>query len=171
MLTESGIKFEIRVQDIDESFEPSMPVLSVAEYLALKKADTLSGTLKGNEILLTADSVVIVSDKIYNKPENYWHGIEILTALSGKIHTVATGVCIKSPEKTVSFTTTTQITFDEISNDEMNYYLNEYKPYDKAGAYGIQDWIGLCKVSKIEGSYSNVMGLPMYEVYNCLKSF
>lgn len=171
LLTEAGFNFEVRIQDVDEDFDPDMPVLEVAEDLAKRKAEALLDTLADNEVLLTADSVVILDGIIYNKPANYDEGILMLAKLSDSTHTVATGVCIKSKTKSISFTVTTMVTFDNISASEMDYYLVNHKPYDKAGGYGIQDWIGLCKVSSIQGSYSNVMGLPIREVYQALMTF
>jgi len=171
LLTEAGLSFEIRVQDCDEDFETTVPVLEVPVMLAARKAEALFFSISSDEILLTADSVVISEGTIYNKPEDFDAGIQMLKALSGRTHTVATGVCLTSPQYKQQFTVTTEITFDPITEPEMGYYLNTYRPYDKAGSYGIQDWIGLCKVRRIEGSYSNVMGLPIREVYNALVEF
>ncbi len=171
LLEEAGFEFEIRVQDIDESYDLDMDVFAVAQDLAIRKADALFETLKDDEVLLTADSVVILNNIIYNKPENYEDGIRILNELSGQTHTVATGVSLSSQYARQSFTSITHVTFDDISNEEIAFYLNTYKPYDKAGGYGIQDWIGLCKVIKIDGSYSNVMGLPIRDVYRALQAF
>lgn len=171
LLTEAGLIFDIRIQDVDESFDISEPVLEVAENLAIRKANALKETLNNEEILLTADSVVILDDIIYNKPENYDDGVRILSALSDRTHTVATGVCLMTKDSQKSFTVLTYITFEKLSMNEIEYYLNTHQPYDKAGAYGIQDWIGWCKVKKIEGSYSNVMGLPVREVYEKIKAF
>ncbi len=165
LLSEAGFAFEIRTQDIEESFDSSTPVLDVAEDLAIRKAQALSDTLMDEEILLTADSVVILDNIIYNKPENYQDGVRILSALSDRTHIVATGVCLMTSKIRESFTVVTNITFEKLSFEEIDYYLKTYQPYDKAGAYGIQDWIGWCKIKKIEGSYSNVMGLPVREVY------
>jgi septum formation protein len=171
LLTEAGLTFEIRIQDVDESFDEYAPVLEVAENLAIRKANALKETLNNEEILLTADSVVILDNIIYNKPENYDDGVRILSALSDRTHTVATGVCLMTKDSQNSFTVLTYITFEKLSMNEIEYYLNTHRPYDKAGAYGIQDWIGWCKVKKIEGSYSNVMGLPVREVYEKIKDF
>jgi septum formation protein len=168
LLSEAGFDFKIRTQDVDEGFDDTMPVMEVAEMLAVRKADVLKETLHPNELLLTADSVVILADKIYNKPADYEEGVKILNDLSGNTHVVATGVCLMTLENKISFTVTTEVTFEIMSSVEIDYYLNHHQPYDKAGAYGIQDWIGLCKVSKINGSYSNVMGLPMKEVYDAI---
>ena len=171
LLSEAGFTFEVRIQDIDEDFDPHTPVLEVAENLAKRKADALKNTISEDEILITADSVVILDGIIYNKPEDYEAGLAMLSKLANQTHTVATGVCIMNTQKTVSFTVTTNVTFDTMSKAEMDYYLTNHKPFDKAGGYGIQDWIGLCKVASITGSYSNVMGLPVREVYLALMAF
>lgn len=171
LLTDSGFDVEVRTQDDEEDFDINMPANEVAEMLAVRKADALKDTLKLNEILITADSVVILGGKIYNKPTDYDEAVEILTALAGKQHTVITGVCITSVTGMKSFSVYTLVTFDHMTSEEIDYYITNYKPYDKAGAYGIQDWIGLCKVKEINGSYSNIMGLPMRELYQALIKF
>jgi septum formation protein len=171
LLSEAGFTFEVRVQDVDESFHDEMPVEKVAESLAIRKAEALKNTIKENEIIITADSVVILDNKIYNKPADYDEGVKMLTALAGRKHTVITGVCLLSSEKEISFSVQTLVMFDDMTSTEMDYYLKNYEPYDKAGGYGIQDWIGLCKVKMIKGSYSNVMGLPVRELYLALKEF
>jgi septum formation protein len=168
LLTDAGFDIEVRTQDVEEDFDENLPIIEVAEMLALRKAAALLDTIQDHEILITADSVVILGQKIYNKPENYEDGVRILSELSGNTHTVATGVCISTKNDKISFTIKTEVTFEKITDNEINYYLTNYQPFDKAGAYGIQDWIGLCKVSKINGSYSNVMGLPMKEVYDAI---
>jgi septum formation protein len=171
LLREAGLVFEIRTQDIDEDFDQNMPVLKVAEDLAVRKAAALKDTLAHNEVLITADSVVILEDTIYNKPADYAEGVSILSKLSGKKHTVATGVCLTSVTKKHSFTAITDIQFDVLTAEDIDYYLTAFEPYDKAGSYGIQDWIGLCKVISIQGSHSNIMGLPMQALYSELAIF
>ena len=170
LLKEAGFNVEIRIQDVDESFDPAMPVLDVALYLAKRKGEALLATLQREEILVTADSVVILDDQIYNKPETFDEGVRILSKLSDRTHLVATGVSISTVDLNQSFTVLTKVTFAPLSLSEIHYYLTNYSPYDKAGSYGIQDWIGLCKVVKIEGSYSNIMGLPMHEVYTTIQA-
>ncbi|MBC7884559.1 MAG: septum formation protein Maf [Saprospiraceae bacterium] len=171
LLTDAGFVFEMRMQDTNEDFDLSLPVLEVAETLAIRKAEALINSLTKDEILITADSVVILNNTIYNKPTTYDEGVRMLKTLAGQTHTVATGVCLLSISKTVSFTSLTYVTFDQMTGEEIDYYLVNHQPYDKAGGYGIQDWIGLCKVKSIEGSYSNVMGLPVRDVYDALKRF
>ena len=171
LLTEAGFNFEIRVLETDESFDPNMPSIEVAEHLALRKAEALRSTLQMDECLLTADSVVIVNDIIYNKPADYDEAVLMLSQLSNRTHTVATGVCLMTIEKTITFTVTTNVRFDQINADEMDYYIKTHEPFDKAGAYGIQEWIGLIGIHKIEGSYTNVVGLPTEKVYTYLTSY
>lgn len=171
LLFEAGFDFEIRIQDVDESFDSDMPVNDVAETLALRKADALRQTLAENEVIVTADSVVIHDNMIYNKPDNYMEGMTMLKTLAGKEHIVITGVCLMANDQVASFSVTTKVVFDPMSEGEIDYYLNNCRPYDKAGGYGIQDWIGLCKVASINGSYTNVMGLPMRELYQALMKF
>jgi septum formation protein len=169
LLADAGFEIEVRIQDVNEDFDTMTPPLQVAEMLALRKADALRNTIMPDEIVITADSVVILDNKIYNKPSDYNEGVKMLSELAGHTHTVATGVCLMMKNKQTSFTVTTEVTFDVLTLEEIDYYLQSHQPYDKAGAYGIQDWIGLCKVKKIEGSYSNVMGLPMRDVYRAIQ--
>ncbi|MBL0027232.1 MAG: septum formation protein Maf [Saprospiraceae bacterium] len=171
LLSQAGFTCTIRTNNTDESFDCNLPVLEVAETLAKRKSDDFKDTMSDEDIVITADSVVILDNIIYNKPSDYDDGVRILRQLSGRTHIVATGVCIRTTKETESFTVLTHVTFDEILADEIHYYLETCEPFDKAGAYGIQDWLGLCKVVKIEGSYSNVMGLPMCEVYHALSKY
>jgi septum formation protein len=169
-MKEAGFHFTYENPEIDESFPPDLPVEQVAKYLAEKKAEYFRLTMK-DEIILTADTVVILDNRIINKPEGRAEAIEMLTALSGQTHVVMTGVCILSKEKEHSFDDTTLVTFASITREEIEHYVDTYKPYDKAGAYGAQDWIGLVAIQRIEGSYFNVMGLPMHKVYQQLKAW
>jgi septum formation protein len=169
LMEEAGFEFTVRTADTDENFDPSMPVLEVASHLAERKARALESTIRENEILITADSIVILDNVIYNKPADYDEAIAMLNKLSGHRHTVATGVTILMEGKATTFTAITHVTMSVMSADEMDFYISKYQPYDKAGSYGIQDWIGLCKISGIEGSYSNVMGLPVHDLYHQLR--
>lgn len=171
LLEGAGIKFDVVVRSIDESYSDDLPPHKVAEYLANKKADAFNSDIKDDELVITADSIVVHENVIYEKPKDYNDGVRILSMLSESTHTVFTGVCIRSIDKRISFTESTAVTLDKLSIEEINYYLNKHKPYDKAGAYGIQDWIGLCKVKKIEGSYPNVIGLPVHQLYQKLQLF
>ncbi len=167
-----GVDFEVKVKkDIDESFDKSMPFEQVAEYLAKKKAANYNNLINEQTIIITADTIVCTDTEILNKPANYADAKQMLNKLSGKKHKVITGVCLKSYNKEINFSSETIVYFSELTNDEIEYYINTYKPYDKAGAYGIQEWIGYIGISKIEGSYFNVMGLPINLIYSKLKLF
>lgn len=155
---------------MDESFPAAMPVHQVARYLAEKKAEVFRLTLQ-NQIVVTADTVVILGNQILNKPQDRPEAIRMLTALSGKTHTVMTGVCVLSKEREMAFDDTTEVTFKKLSQEEIEFYVDTYKPFDKAGAYGAQDFIGMIAIEKIEGSYFNVMGLPIHRVYQTLRDW
>jgi septum formation protein len=170
LMKEAGFDFTIEKPDVDESFPVEMPVDQVAKYLALKKAEYFRPNIH-NEIVVTADTVVILFDKIMNKPAERKEACEMLSLLSGRTHFVMTGVCILSKEKEESFDDTTEVTFQSLTKDEIEYYVDNYKPYDKAGSYGAQDWIGMVAIKKITGSYFNVMGLPIHKVYQHLKNW
>ena len=172
LLEIAGFTFEVKALEVDESFSPDMPVAAVAAYLAEKKAYAAQDDLLDKEdLILAADSVVILENKIYGKPEDETDAKQILRQLSGKIHRVITGVCLLKNNKKKVFSGVSDVHFAALTEEEIEYYVQKYQPYDKAGAYGIQDWIGWCKVLKIEGSYSNVMGLPMELVYKELSNF
>ena len=165
LLKEAGFRFKIRTADTDESFDPSMDVDQVAAYLAEKKAEDLLPSVQNDEILITADSVVIIGDTILGKPKDEYEAFEFISALAGRKHKVITGVCICTLKSRIVFDDVTEVIFNEMHADEIWFYIRNYHPMDKAGAYGIQDWIGLCKVQSINGSYANVMGLPVHRVY------
>lgn len=171
LLTQAGFNFEIKTHEIDESFPADMDVKEVAGYLAKKKADAARHFIQNDEILLTSDSVVILGDTIFNKPEDFDDAVRILQALSGNPHLVITGVCLMSANKEKVFSGVSKVYMDALTQEEIEFYVNTYKPYDKAGAYAIQEWIGLCKISKIEGTYANIMGLPVDLVYKELLKF
>lgn len=167
LMREAGFTFTVEKPDVDESFPHDLPVDQVAKYLAEKKAEYFRLSMK-DEVVLTADTVVILGDKILNKPSDRNEAIDMLTDLSGNTHNVMTGVCILSKEKETSFDDLTEVTFQSLSRGEIEFYVDNYKPYDKAGAYGAQDWIGMIAIEKIIGSYFNVMGLPIHKVYQQL---
>ncbi|MFN0014932.1 MAG: Maf family protein [Saprospiraceae bacterium] len=171
LLREAGFDFSVRGLDVDESFSPDMPVEDVAEHLARRKAQAGRHLVRDREILLAADSVVILDGKIYNKPEDYADACRMIRLLSGVRHTVITGVCLLGAEQVRSFSDRSEVVFETLSDAEIEYYIQTCKPYDKAGAYGVQEWIGLCKIRRIEGSYANVMGLPVHRVYAELQHF
>ncbi len=172
LLEMAGIPFVVKPMPIDEIWPDTLPAAAVAPYLAQQKAQAASVLLESpNDIVLTADSVVILDDVIYGKPADYDEGFRILSNLSGRTHQVITGVCLRSHSREVVFSDLAEVHFDPLSTEEIDYYLTHYHPYDKAGAYAIQEWIGLCKISKIEGSYANIMGLPVQRLYQELKKF
>ncbi|MDE6193892.1 MAG: Maf family nucleotide pyrophosphatase [Muribaculaceae bacterium] len=164
------VPFEIRVKDgIDESYPADMPAVEVAEYLSRLKGKAYAEDIRENEMVITADTIVILDGKIYGKPKNEDDAIDMLMQLQGRTHIVASGVCVATKEKIVSFTTTTEVTFAPLSREEATWYVEKYRPLDKAGAYGIQEWIGCAAVARIDGSFYNVMGLPVHQLYNVLK--
>ncbi len=166
-MKEAGFDFTVEKPDVEENFPGELPVEQVAKYLAEKKAEYFRLDMK-NEIVVTADTVVILKGSIMNKPVDRNEAIAMLNALSGNTHHVMTGVCIMSKEKEISFDDTTEVTFQPLTSSEIEFYVDNYKPYDKAGAYGAQDWIGMVAIKKITGSYFNVMGLPIHLVYQYL---
>lgn len=165
--------FQIRVQAIetDEQFPETMPVETVAGFLAQQKAEAAQHLLQPGEVLLAADTVVILNNRIYGKPTDRADAQRILSELSGSMHRVITGVCLLKPEKIRVFSSEARVYFSSLTDEEIRYYVDACEPFDKAGAYGIQEWIGLCKIEKIEGTYSNIMGLPMDSVYSELLNF
>lgn len=172
LLHELGIDFEIRIRPVDESYPEHLTMHDVALYLCEKKAMAFSESELGkNELLITADTIVCFEDEILNKPLDRQHAIEMLQKLSGKKHAVITGVCLKSVEKIHSFFDSTDVYFRKLSTEEIEFYVDRFKPFDKAGAYGIQEWIGCAAIEKIEGSYFNVVGLPTARLYEELLRF
>ena len=171
LLSGIDLEYEIRtLPDIDETYPGDTPPEKVAEFLALKKTTAYLPRLKDNELLITADTVVLLNDKVYGKPVDNAEARRMLRDLSGQTHRVITGVCLTSTKKQVAFSDTTRVTFAELSEEEIAYYVEKYGPLDKAGAYGVQEWIGYVAVKHVEGSYFNVMGLPIHRVYEELKS-
>lgn len=169
----SGIDVDYEVKtlpDIDESYPGNLPKEQIAEFLAQKKASAYAGMLSQNTLLITADTVVILNDEVLGKPADKADAKVMLKKLSGKTHRVITGVCMTTKAKQIQFSDTAKVTFGELSDEEIEYYVEKYRPMDKAGAYGVQEWIGYVAVERIEGSYFNVMGLPIYKVYRELVS-
>lgn len=172
MLSGIDVEFETRVlPDLDESYPKSLPHEEIAEYLARKKASAYRPELKKEELLITADTVVLLNGEVLGKPAGTEDAKQMLRRLSGQTHRVITGVCLTSTAKQVSFSDTAHVTFGELQEEEVDYYAETYQPMDKAGAYGVQEWIGYMGVERIEGSYYNVMGLPIFKVYRELKRF
>ena len=161
----------ISISGIEENYPVNMPFKEVPLYLANLKGDAYSKLLKDNELIITADTLVIGDDGIYGKPADTDDAKKMIGRLAGKTHNVITGVCIISGSKRISFTTETKVKSAQLSEDEIEYYVANFHPYDKAGAYGIQEWIGGVAVEWIDGSYYNVMGLPLHRLYQELKKF
>lgn len=162
------IDFEIRLKEIDEVFPDTLKGLEITDYLAELKAKAFDGEIQPNEMIVTSDTLVWLNNKALGKPKDYDDAFQILKSLSNQTHEVITSVCFKTISKTDIINEITKVTFTELSDNAIRYYLDNYKPFDKAGAYGIQEWIGLVGISKIEGSYTNVVGLPTEKVYKYL---
>jgi septum formation protein len=171
LLAALGFEFTTLNPDIDESFSDDMPVENVAAYLAEQKANALENQLQKDDLLICSDTVVVLNNKILGKPTDPQNALEILRQLTGNTHKVITGVALKSNDKTSVFSVETSVSFSELSDEQISYYIENFHPFDKAGSYGIQDWIGLIGVKKIEGSYTNVMGLPTRELYEAIMGF
>ncbi len=172
LLKELGINFKtITNKETDETYPENLNKFDIPEYLANKKAESYKKIITGNNLLITADTVVILNNQIINKPTDKNNAKEILKKISGNKHTVVTGVCLTSVEKQICFSEKSQVFFEKLTNNEINYYIDKYKPMDKAGAYGIQEWIGYIGIKKIEGSFYNIMGLPIQKLYEQLKKY
>lgn len=171
LLGELGFSFEVVLQDVEESFPDSLDKREVAAFLAQKKAAGVREHLRADTVILASDTIVVLNDTIYHKPVDYNDAVRILSELSGTTHEVITGVCLLSQDKEVVFSDISKVEFAPLSSAEIDFYINKYQPYDKAGAYAIQEWIGLAKIIKIEGSYNNIVGLPTQKVYEQLSKF
>lgn len=168
LLAELRVPIQMIDIDVEESYPDDLFINNIPRYLAEKKASAYQKSLGSNEILLAADTIVVQNDRVIGKPENRENAKYILHLLSDNTHKVISGVHLKSEQESKSFSVETLVTMSKISDEEIEYYISNWEVMDKAGAYGIQDWIGWAKISKIAGSYSNVMGLPMCEVYHSL---
>ena len=161
------LDFRIVLKDVDESYPDGLSPEEIAVYIAKKKAEAFD-ELVTDEVVLTADTIVSIGDKILGKPENEEHAVEMLTLLSGSTHQVITGVCLFYKQEYHSFYDVSDVTFRQMSDDEIRHYVSKYKPMDKAGSYGIQEWVGVTGIVKINGSYTNVVGLPTEKLYQAL---
>lgn len=168
LLAALGYNFEVRTKDTDESYPTAMSCEEVPTFLAKQKAAALLSELNEDELLICADTVVILDNQILGKPANKDEASEMLNFLSGKTHKVITGVFIGDSKQEVIFSDTTEVTFNTLSENQINYYIENYQPFDKAGSYGIQEWIGFIGVASITGTYANVMGLPTHEIFAVL---
>jgi septum formation protein len=169
ILTSIGVDFEIKLRSVDEEFNETLQHHEISDYLAQLKADQFQD-LKPDDILITGDTIVWHQDKALNKPQNREEAIEMLSSLSHTTHEVISSVCIKTQDKTETLYDSTEVTFKALSKDEISYYIDTYSPYDKAGAYGIQEWIGQIGISEIKGSFYTVMGFPIHLVYHKLSN-
>ncbi len=171
LLRELGLKFDISVRKWEEQYPAHLKAEEIALYVAGEKAEVFRRELKDNEIVITADTIVWCDGRVLDKPVDLQDAERIINVISGNTHEVITAVCLLSLKKKVTFFSSTKVTFEELTGEEISFYVRNYAPYDKAGAYGIQEWIGLAACSRIEGSYFNVMGLPVHQVYTELKKF
>lgn len=171
LLAGLDIKFEIRVADILEDFPADMPTKEVAEFIAIKKLQELKKSSNHKELIICSDTIVVLNNEILGKPVNREEAESMLRKLSGNSHVVISGVAMSDGNKEISFSDETKVTFKVLSSQEINYYLDNYKPYDKAGSYGVQEYIGMMGITKMEGSYFTVMGLPIHLVYSELKNW
>ena len=166
-----GLPFEVRtLQDIDETYPADLRGEDIPLYISRKKAEAYRKGMAEDELIITADTVVIVGDEILGKPVDEADAERMLRQLSGRIHQVTTGVCLLTASQERRFAVTTDVTFKELSDEEIRYYVTTYKPFDKAGAYGIQEWIGYVGVTCLHGSYYNVMGLPVQRIYETIRT-
>lgn len=172
LLAGLGLPFQVRLSDdADESYPEELKGASVAHYLAEKKSNACLKTANHNELIITADTLVCLDDVVFGKPLDRTDAIRMLTALSGKCHSVYTGVCLSTKTKRTTFVSETKVWFSELDINEIHHYVDVFKPFDKAGAYGVQEWIGYVAVERMEGSFYNVMGLPVHQLYTELKQF
>lgn len=169
LLKSIGLSFEIRKIDIEETYPDSLSPIKIAEFLSKKKSDNQK--INDNEILICADTLVFQKDKVFGKPINTKNAKNMLMELSGKSHHVVTGVTLRTLKKSKTFHDTTQVFFKQLSKLEIEHYISKYEPFDKAGSYGIQEWLGHIGINKIIGSFNNVMGLPTQKLYTNLKTF
>jgi len=165
------LDFEIRLKEVEEIYPDHLQAEAITNYLAELKANAFEGELKDDELVITSDTLVWLNNKAVGKPKNYDDAFEILQSLSNQTHEVITSVCFKTKHQSETIHEVTKVTFSTLTDQAITYYLDHYKPFDKAGAYGIQEWIGLIGISKIEGSYTNVVGLPTEKVYRYLTQF
>jgi septum formation protein len=171
LLADMGISFQTRLKEIAEDYPAELPKEKVATYLSEKKAAAYLPELSDNEVLITADTTVVLDNALLEKSANEQEAFEMLKKISGRTHLVITGVTIASLEKKVTFAVTTKVSFKVLSDEIIRYYVEQYKPFDKAGSYGVQELIGMVGISKIDGSYFNVMGLPTAELFEELQLF
>mgnify|MGYP002548774208 FL=1 len=169
LMKDAGFTFEVRLKNVEEKYPQELHLENVPEYLSKVKASAFREELKADEVLITADTVVYIHDRILGKPADRKEAISMLQKLSGNRHLVVTGVSVTTRTEQLSFSSRTDVFFKHLSNEEIEFYVDTYKPFDKAGAYGIQEWIGYIGIERIEGSFYNVMGLPIQKLYETLR--
>ena len=169
LMKDAGFTFEVRLKNVEEKYPQEIHLENVPEYLSKVKASAFREELKADEVLITADTVVCIHDRILGKPADRKEAISMLQELSGNRHLVVTGVSVTTRTEQLSFSSRTDVFFKRLSNEEIEFYVDTYKPFDKAGAYGIQEWIGYIGIERIEGSFYNVMGLPIQKLYETLR--
>ncbi|GAB4131930.1 MAG: Maf-like protein [Raineya sp.] len=171
LLASLDIEFEVKTKNTEESFEEDTPIQEIPCLLAQRKARAFGKELQSNQLIIAADTIVSIGGEVLNKPQNELEAETMLQKLSGQCHEVITGVCLLAKHKELVFHDTTRVYFKTLSLEEIFYYISKYKPYDKAGSYGAQEWLGMVAMQRIEGSYFNVMGLPTHKLYEELKNF
>jgi septum formation protein len=171
LLAQLGISFSIVNVDVEEHVDATLPAAQVAEALAMFKAGAYTAAMADGAVLVTADTVVVHQEQVLGKPHTRQEAVSMLQLLSGDVHQVYTGVSLRSNQRSVSFTECTQVHFRPLSMREIDYYVDHYRPFDKAGAYGIQEWIGMVGIERLEGCFYNVMGLPLARLYRELQAF
>jgi septum formation protein len=171
LLLELGLKFDVKIKEYDETYPEGLNGEEIARFVAYGKAASFINEISHNEIIIAADTIVWCNDKVLGKPLNHEDATYILKEISGNTHEVITGVSLRSQSKVLTFSESTKVTFETITEEEIYYYIEKYRPYDKAGAYGIQEWIGIIACSHIDGSYFNVVGLPVQRLYKELQLF
>ena len=169
LMKDAGFTFEVRLKNVEEKYPQELHLENVPEYLSKVNASAFREELKADEVLITADTVVCIHDRILGKPADRKEAISMLQKLSGNRHLVVTGVSVTTRTEQLSFSSRTDVFFKHLSNEEIEFYVDTYKPFDKAGAYGIQEWIGYIGIERIEGSFYNVMGLPIQKLYETLR--
>jgi septum formation protein len=171
LLRELGLKFEVVIKEYEEIYPEGLNGEEIARHIAYEKALSFKNELSDNEVVIAADTIVWCNNMVLGKPLDHEDATRILKEISGNTHEVITGVSLRSSSKDVTFSESTKVTFENFSEEEIHYYIDNYKPYDKAGAYGIQEWIGIIACSHIDGSYFNVVGLPVQRLYKELQNF
>jgi|ERR1043165_4833619 septum formation protein len=171
LLWNIGIEFRLLIPEEDESYPEEMPARMVPAFLSEKKANAVAGFMKFDELIIAADTIVLLGNRIFGKPSDAYNAKQMLQTLSGEMHEVITGVTLKTREKQITFSELTRVHFRKLTDEMIEYYVNKFQPFDKAGSYGVQDWIGYVGIEKVNGCFYNVMGLPMSRLVKELKQF